>query len=109
MPRSGISRASRRTFCVSHDWTPSPATERTPPGTDHAHGRGGHHPGHPGGEFPNGEAGFLAYNPAAAGSVAASVQRPDLLASDSAYYRTVLVVAGLIFVIGILHVRGKSH
>jgi len=58
--------------------------------------------------FPNGGAGLLGYSQAAAGSVAASVQRPDLLASDSAYYRTVIIVAGLMFAIGVLHVRGKA-
>jgi branched-chain amino acid transport system permease protein len=58
--------------------------------------------------FPNGGPGFLGYNPAAAGSVAASVERPALLASDAAYYRVVVLVAALMFLLGILHVHSKA-
>jgi branched-chain amino acid transport system permease protein len=58
--------------------------------------------------FPNGGPGFLGYSPAAAGSVAASVERPALLASDPAYYRVVVVVAAVMFLVGILHVRSKA-
>jgi branched-chain amino acid transport system permease protein len=57
--------------------------------------------------FPNGGPGFLGYSPGAAGSVAAAVARPPLLASDAAYYRAVVVVAGLMFLVGIFHVRSK--
>jgi branched-chain amino acid transport system permease protein len=58
--------------------------------------------------FPNGGPGFLGYNPAAAGSVAASVERPAVLASDAAYYRVVVLVAALMFLLGVLHVRSKA-
>jgi branched-chain amino acid transport system permease protein len=58
--------------------------------------------------FPNGGPGFLGYSKDAAGSVAASIKRPDWLASDMAYYRAVVVVAALMFLLGVLHVRGKA-
>jgi len=58
--------------------------------------------------FPNGGPGFLGYSPSAAGSVAAAVQRPALLASDTAYFRAVVVVAGLMFLVAVLHVRSKA-
>jgi branched-chain amino acid transport system permease protein len=58
--------------------------------------------------FPNGGPGFLGYSAAAAGSVSASLQRPDLLASDIAFYRGVVVVAALIFLLGVVHVRGRA-
>ncbi|HEY1291627.1 MAG TPA: branched-chain amino acid ABC transporter permease [Chloroflexota bacterium] len=58
--------------------------------------------------FPNGGPGFLGYSKDAAGSVAASVQRPDWLAADSAYYRAVVLVAALMFLVGVLHVRGRA-
>jgi len=58
--------------------------------------------------FPNGGPGFLGYSQAAAGSVAASVKRPSLLASDAAYYRVVVLVAALMFGMGIAHVRSKA-
>ncbi|HET6315102.1 MAG TPA: branched-chain amino acid ABC transporter permease, partial [Chloroflexota bacterium] len=58
--------------------------------------------------FPNGGPGFLGYSQAAAGSVAASVTRPPLLSSDAAYYRVVVLVAALMFGIGIAHVRSKA-
>src|SRR5215471_19306943 len=58
--------------------------------------------------FPNGGPGFLGYSKDAAGSVAASVERPALLASDVAYYRMVVLVSGLMFLVGVLHVRGRA-
>ncbi|HSR22791.1 MAG TPA: branched-chain amino acid ABC transporter permease [Candidatus Eisenbacteria bacterium] len=58
--------------------------------------------------FPNGGPGFLGYSPGAAGSVSASLHRPLLLASDAAYYRTVVVVGALMFVLAAVHVRGKA-
>ena len=57
--------------------------------------------------FPNGGPGFFGYSAAAAGSVSASVQRPPLLASDASYYRAVVVVAALMFGLGVIHVRNK--
>jgi len=58
--------------------------------------------------FPNGGPGFLGYSAAAAGSVSASLQQPDLLASDVAFYRGVVVVAALMFLLGVAHVRGRA-
>jgi len=58
--------------------------------------------------FPNGGGGFLGYDPAAAGSVSAALRRPDLLASGDAYYRGVVAVAALIFLLAVLHVRGRA-
>jgi branched-chain amino acid transport system permease protein len=58
--------------------------------------------------FPNGGPGFLGYSKDAAGSVAASIQRPDWLASDAAYYRAAVLVAALMFLVGVLHVHGKA-
>jgi branched-chain amino acid transport system permease protein len=58
--------------------------------------------------FPNGGPGFLGYSPGAAGSVAAALHRPALLATDAAYYRTVVVVGALMFLVAALHVRGKA-
>ena len=58
--------------------------------------------------FPNGGPGFLGYSPAAAGSVAASVERPALLASDAASFRVVVLVSALMFLLGVLHVRSKA-
>jgi branched-chain amino acid transport system permease protein len=58
--------------------------------------------------FPNGGPGFLGYEKSASGSVAVAVERPDFLASDVAYYRAAVVVAGLMFGLALLHVRGKA-
>lgn len=58
--------------------------------------------------FPNGGTGFLGYAPGKAGSVAAALHRPDLLARDAAFYRTVVVVGALMFLLAALHVRGKA-
>jgi len=58
--------------------------------------------------FPNGGPGLLGYSKDAAGSVAASITRPDLLAGDAAYYRVCVLVAAAMFVIGVWHVYGKA-
>lgn len=58
--------------------------------------------------FPNGGPGFLGYSPSRAGSVSASLQRPALLASDVAYYRGVVLVAALMFLLAVAHVRGRA-
>jgi branched-chain amino acid transport system permease protein len=57
---------------------------------------------------PNGGPGFLGYSRSAAGSVSASLQRPAFLASEVAFYRGVVVVAGLMFLLGLLHVRSRA-
>jgi branched-chain amino acid transport system permease protein len=57
--------------------------------------------------FPNGGSGFLGYSAAAGGSVSAALPRPALLASSDAFYRAVIGVTGLMFLVGVLHVRGK--
>ena len=58
--------------------------------------------------FPNGGPGFLGYAPGRAGSVSASLQRPALLASDVAFYRGVVGVAALMFLLAVRHVRGRA-
>lgn len=58
--------------------------------------------------FPNGGPGFLGYSPAAAGSVAAAIQRPPLITSDAAFYRVVLLVAALMFMLAAWQVNGKA-
>jgi branched-chain amino acid transport system permease protein len=58
--------------------------------------------------FPNGGPGFLGYSTANAGSVAAALKRPEILASDGAYLRVVVLVAALMFGLGVLHVRGRA-
>jgi branched-chain amino acid transport system permease protein len=58
--------------------------------------------------FPNGGPGFLGYSTANAGSVSASLKRPDLIVSDAAYFRVVVVVAALMFGLAVLHVRSRA-
>jgi branched-chain amino acid transport system permease protein len=58
--------------------------------------------------FPNGGSGFLGYNPLLAGSVNAQVRRPGYLTSDAAFFRGVVVTAGLMFLLGWLHVRSRA-
>ena len=58
--------------------------------------------------FPNGGPGFLGYSKDAAGSVAASIARPEVLATDPAYYRVCVLVAAVMFLVGVWHVRGKA-
>jgi branched-chain amino acid transport system permease protein len=58
--------------------------------------------------FPNGGSGFLGYSPALAGSVSSRLHRPALLASSDAFYRGVVVVAALMFVVAVLHVRSRA-
>jgi branched-chain amino acid transport system permease protein len=58
--------------------------------------------------FPNGGPGFLGYSPAAAGSVSAAVRRPALLASDAAFFRGVVAVAAVMFLIAALHVGSRA-
>jgi branched-chain amino acid transport system permease protein len=58
--------------------------------------------------FPNGGSGFLGYSPALAGSVSSSLHRPPLLASSTAFYRAVVVVAALMFLLALAHVRSRA-
>jgi branched-chain amino acid transport system permease protein len=60
--------------------------------------------------FPNGGPGFLGYSSSIMGTTTAtaSLQRPDYLASDGAFYRGVVIVTALMFLIGWLHVRGRA-
>jgi branched-chain amino acid transport system permease protein len=58
--------------------------------------------------FPNGGSGFLGYSPALAGSVSSSLHRPSLLASNTAFYRAVVVVAALMFLLALAHVRSRA-
>jgi branched-chain amino acid transport system permease protein len=58
--------------------------------------------------FPNGGSGFLGYSPALAGSVSSSLHRPSLLASSTAFYRAVVVVAALMFLLALAHVRSRA-
>jgi len=57
--------------------------------------------------FPNGGGGLLGYSQLNAGSVSAALRRPPLLASDQAFYRAVACITALMFLIGVLHVRGR--
>jgi branched-chain amino acid transport system permease protein len=58
--------------------------------------------------FPNGGPGFTGYSNSLAGSVSSSLHRPALLASTNAYYRAVVVVAALMFLIAAAHVRSRA-
>ncbi|MBV9580127.1 MAG: branched-chain amino acid ABC transporter permease [Chloroflexi bacterium] len=58
--------------------------------------------------FPNGGPGFLGESASAAGNNAAIVTRPDWMASDAAFFRAVVIVAALMFLLGVLHVHGKA-
>jgi branched-chain amino acid transport system permease protein len=57
-------------------------------------------------QFPNGGSGFLGYSISTTGT--ASLRRPAFAASDTAYYRLVVVVAGLMFLLAVLHVRSRA-
>jgi branched-chain amino acid transport system permease protein len=60
--------------------------------------------------FPNGGPGFLGYSSSIMGTTTAtaSLPRPVYLASDSAFYRGVVVITALTFLLGIVHVRGRA-
>jgi branched-chain amino acid transport system permease protein len=58
--------------------------------------------------FPNGGPGFTGYSNSLAGSVSSSLHRPALLASTAAYYRAVVVVGALMFLIAAAHVRSRA-
>lgn len=56
-------------------------------------------------QFPNGGGGF--FGNSAAGGASSRLPRPALAAGDTAYFRYCLVVAGLMFLLAVWHVRGK--
>lgn len=55
-------------------------------------------------QFPNGGPGFIGYRPAVGG---ATIPRPSIALGDSAYFRYTLVVTALLFLLVIVHVRGR--
>jgi branched-chain amino acid transport system permease protein len=57
-------------------------------------------------QFPNGGSGFFG-NTSAGGSTS-RLPRPSLAQSDPAYYRYCVVVAAVVFLLAIVHVRGKA-
>ena len=57
--------------------------------------------------FPNGGGGFTGRTDTPDLSGLQAVQRPGIAENDTAYYRYVVVVAALMFLVGLLHVRGK--
>ena len=56
-------------------------------------------------QFPNGGSGF--FGNSASGDTSSRLPRPSLALGDSAYYRYCVVVAGLMFLLAVAHVRGK--
>jgi branched-chain amino acid transport system permease protein len=56
-------------------------------------------------QFPNGGGGF--FGNTAAGGASSRLPRPTIATDDTAYYRLCLVVAALMFVLAVWHVRGK--
>jgi branched-chain amino acid transport system permease protein len=56
-------------------------------------------------EFPNGGGGFLGHTESSFGNP--SVRRPSIAATDPAYFRYTIVVAALMFVLALWHIRSK--
>ena len=56
-------------------------------------------------QFPNGGGGF--FGNSAAGGASSRLPRPALATGDTAYYRYCVVVAALMFLLAVWHVRGK--
>ena len=56
-------------------------------------------------QFPNGGDGF--FGNSAAGGATSRLPRPALATGDTAYYRYCVVVAALMFLLAVWHVRGK--
>jgi branched-chain amino acid transport system permease protein len=56
--------------------------------------------------FPNGGEGFLGHSSANVGN--AVLARPEVMASDAGFYRVVVVVTAVMFLVAILHVNGKA-
>jgi len=57
--------------------------------------------------FPNGGGGFTGRTSTPDLSGLQAVQRPGIAEGDTAYYRYVVVVAAVMFLVALLHVRGK--
>ncbi len=58
-------------------------------------------------DFPNGGHGFLGYTSNASLIGLKAVRRPAVAVSDVAYYRYVVIVGALMFLLALLHVAGK--
>jgi branched-chain amino acid transport system permease protein len=58
-------------------------------------------------DFPNGGPGFLGHTESSLGSVEA-IRRPAIAETDPAFYRYTVVVAALMFVLALWHVRSKA-
>jgi branched-chain amino acid transport system permease protein len=58
-------------------------------------------------DFPNGGPGFLAHTESSLKGVA-SIRRPAIAETDPAYFRYVVVVAALMFLLTLWHVRSKA-
>jgi branched-chain amino acid transport system permease protein len=56
-------------------------------------------------QFPNGGGGF--FGNSAAGGASSSLPRPSIAEGDTAYYRYCVIVAALMFLVAIWHVRRK--
>ncbi|MGH9230462.1 MAG: branched-chain amino acid ABC transporter permease [Acidimicrobiales bacterium] len=57
-------------------------------------------------QFPNGGGGF--FGNSAAGGASSRLPRPDVATGDTAYFRYCVAVAGLMFLLALWQVRGKS-
>ena len=57
-------------------------------------------------QFPNGGGGFLGYSISTTAS--ATLNRPAFAASYTGYYRLVVLVTGLMFLLAVLHVRSRA-
>ena len=57
-------------------------------------------------QFPNGGDGF--FGNSRAGGATSVLSRPAIATSDTAYYRYCVVVAGLMFLVAVWHVRGRA-
>jgi branched-chain amino acid transport system permease protein len=58
-------------------------------------------------DFPNGGPGFLAHTESSLGG-ASSIRRPAIAETDSAYFRYTVVVAALMFLLALWHMRSKA-
>ena len=58
-------------------------------------------------DFPNGGGGFTGHTSSPNLSGLANVRRPSVAVGDTAYYRYVVIVAAILFVIALLHVASK--
>ena len=57
--------------------------------------------------FPNGGHGFLGHTESATGSTA--IRRPAIAESDPAYFRYTVVVAALMFLLALWHIRSQAR